>query len=246
MDHSTEEPWNLRTSSIVAVLSLVTVEYYRADQARAAVSIALLRSLGVPLAAIGQVLAGVAAAEVLAAVQGQQEAELLRRRRTLVALDQVLAQGMPRVEATLDRVPARRVAVVREATPSEGIPTATERCVVRLLEALASAGQASDAPLVGLFPLDVTQQVVVAVAADVDGEVPATTAEVLAGGVLACATHVGPYEQLSLTAHGLLAWCGERGHLPTDRLREVYVSDPRETPPEQLVTRLMIRLEDSE
>ena len=91
-----------------------------------------------------------------------------------------------------------------------------------------------------------TQQVVVVVAAEVDGEVPATTAEVLAGGVFACATHVGPYEQLSLTAHGLLAWCGERGHLRTDRLREVDVSDPRETPPEQLVTHLMIRLEDSE
>lgn len=111
--------------------------YYRADQARAAVSIALLRSLDVPLAAIGQVLDGVAAAEVLAAVRGQQEAELLRRRRTLVALDRVLAQGMPRVEATLVREPARRVAVVQEATPSEDIPTTTGRCVVRLLEALA-------------------------------------------------------------------------------------------------------------
>jgi DNA-binding transcriptional MerR regulator len=220
--------------------------YYRADQARAAVSIALLRSLDVPLAAIGQVLAGAAAAEVLAAVRDRQEADLLRRRRTLAVLDRVLTQGMPRVEVTLVREPARRVAVVGDATPSEDIPTTTGRCVVRLLEALASADQASDAPLIGLFPLDVTQQVIVAVAAEVDGEVPGTTPEVLAGGVFACATHVGSYEQLSLTAHGLLAWCGERGHLPIDRLREVYVSDPRETPPEQLVTRLMIRLEDTE
>jgi DNA-binding transcriptional MerR regulator len=96
--------------------------YYRADQARAAVSIALLRSLEVPLAAIGQVLAGVAAAEVLA------------------------------------------------------------------------------------------------------------------GGVVACATHVGPTSS-SRSPPRSAGLVRRRGHLVIDRLREIGVSDPRETPPEQLVTR---------
>jgi DNA-binding transcriptional MerR regulator len=218
--------------------------YYRADQARAALSIGLLRSLDVPLAAIGQVLAGAATVDVLGEVRDRLEADLLRRRRTLAVLDRVLAQGMPPVEVALVREPARRVVVVGDATPPEDIPSTTERCVVRLLAALSGADRAPGNPLIGLFPLDLAQHVIVAVAAEVDGDIPGTTPEVLAGGVFACASHVGPYEQLPLTAHGLLAWSGKRGHTPTGRLREIYLSDPHDTPPEQLVTRLMIRVED--
>jgi effector-binding domain-containing protein len=60
------------------------------------------------------------------------------------------------------------------------------------------------------------------------------------------ATHVGPYDQLSLTAHALLAWIGEHGHTVGDALREVYISDPRRTAPEHLVTDLMINVEEEE
>jgi effector-binding domain-containing protein len=60
------------------------------------------------------------------------------------------------------------------------------------------------------------------------------------------ATHVGPYDQISLTAHALLAWIGEQGHVARGELREVYISDPRQTAPDQLVTHVMIRIEESE
>jgi effector-binding domain-containing protein len=66
---------------------------------------------------------------------------------------------------------------------------------------------------------------------------------VLPGGSFACATHVGPYDQISLTAHAVLAWCAERRHVVRGPVREVYVSDPAVTPPEQLVTHLMVALE---
>ncbi|WP_345409826.1 hypothetical protein [Nonomuraea salmonea] len=39
---------------------------------------------------------------------------------------------------------------------------------------------------------------------------------------------------------------GDHGHTPLGPLREVYVSDPTTTPAEQLVTHLMIELEDPE
>ncbi|NRQ40935.1 MerR family transcriptional regulator, partial [Nonomuraea sp. NN258] len=68
--------------------------------------------------------------------------------------------------------------------------------------------------------------------------------DVLPGGAFACATHVGPYDQISLTAHALLAWCAERRHPVRGPLREVYVSDPAVTPPDELVTHLMIPLEE--
>jgi effector-binding domain-containing protein len=59
-------------------------------------------------------------------------------------------------------------------------------------------------------------------------------------------THVGPYDQLSLTAHALLAWIGEHGHTVGGGLREVYLSDPQRAAPEQLVTQVMIKLEEEE
>ena len=67
---------------------------------------------------------------------------------------------------------------------------------------------------------------------------------VLPGGRFACATHVGAYEQMSLTVHGLLAWCAERGQAVRGPVREVYVSDPAVTAPGELVTEVLVRLDD--
>ncbi|GAA4632227.1 hypothetical protein GCM10023196_064770 [Actinoallomurus vinaceus] len=108
------------------------------------------------------------------------------------------------------------------------------------LTASSGAGPA----LIGLFPLDLTPEIVVSVTAETDTAVAGTSADVLPGGLFASATHVGPYDQIDLTAHALLAWTGDRGHTPVGPLREVYVSDPTSTPPERLVTHLMIRLEE--
>jgi effector-binding domain-containing protein len=68
--------------------------------------------------------------------------------------------------------------------------------------------------------------------------------DVLPGGMFAAATHLGPYDQISLTAHAVLAWCAERRHPMRGPIREVYVSDPAHTPPDQLITHLMVPLED--
>jgi DNA-binding transcriptional MerR regulator len=213
--------------------------YYRPSQAREAMSIGLLRSLDVPLAAIGRVLAGDDPAGTLGEVRDRMEADLARRRRTLAVLDRVLADGLPRVEVTMLREPARRVRIVRDAATMSTIGEATTRCIARLLDELGGASPAG--PLIGLYPQDVTEEFVVSVAAEVDD---AGATDVLPGGVFATAVHVGPYDQIDLTWHGLQAWCGERGHVPSGPVREVYLTTPADTPPERLVTQLMIRLED--
>jgi effector-binding domain-containing protein len=64
--------------------------------------------------------------------------------------------------------------------------------------------------------------------------------------LLAIATHVGSYDQLSLTADALLAWTCEHGHTVGGALREGYLSDPERTAPEQRVTQLMIKVEEEE
>jgi effector-binding domain-containing protein len=53
-------------------------------------------------------------------------------------------------------------------------------------------------------------------------------------------------DQLSLTVHALLAWIGEHGRPVGGGLREVYLSDPQRTAPEQLVPKLMIKVDEEE
>ncbi|MEU0517536.1 MerR family transcriptional regulator [Streptosporangium sp. NPDC006007] len=237
--------------------------YYRADQAREALSIGLLRSLDVPLSAIGEVLSGTAPAQALGRVRDDLEAELARRHRTLATLERLLSRGLPEVEVNLTGERARHVALARDVAVTErDIPRAVAGCVARLTASPTGApggrrppgtpddadGVAGEVRLTGLFPVELGERIPVAVAIeldDLDDPVPpGSRPGVLPGGVFACATHVGPYNQINLTAHALLSWCAERGHAPRDPFREVYLSDPASTPPERLVTRLMIRLEN--
>jgi DNA-binding transcriptional MerR regulator len=220
--------------------------YYRAGQARDALSIGLLRSLDVPLSAIGQVLAGRGIADVLAGVRDQMEADLVRRRRMLATLDRVLTDGLPRAEVWLAREDARRVAATQGVGGIGEISAVTSDCLARLTAALEAAGEQPRGPLVGLFPLDMADQVTVTLAAPVEQAVAGARRDILSGGLFAMATHVGPYDQISLTAHALLAWIGEHGHAARGELREVYISDPRQTAPDQLVTHIMIMIEEGE
>ncbi|MFC4012131.1 MerR family transcriptional regulator [Nonomuraea purpurea] len=214
--------------------------YYRASQARTALSIGLLRSLDVPLAVIDEVLAG--SPQALEAVRDGLEAELARRRRTLAWLERVMAEGLPSARVRVVREPSRRAAVVRErADGLLDVGRATSSAAARLV----TAWQGAPLELIGLFPVDVDEAFEVEVAAVLEtGAAPVGQVRVLPGGAFACATHVGPYDQMSLTAHAVLAWCAERRLPVRGRLREVYVSDPAVTSPDQLVTHVMVSLEE--
>ncbi|MEV8637101.1 MerR family transcriptional regulator [Streptosporangium sp. NPDC051023] len=223
--------------------------YYQAGQAREALSIGLLRSLDVPLSAIGEVLSGTAAAQALGRVRDDLEAELARRRRTLATLEQLLSTGLPSTEVVLERKQARRVALARDMAASpQDIARATGACIALLTRAVrdshADDGRGStEMRLTGLFPVEMNEPIPVAVTVEIDGPPPpGTRPHVLPAGLFACATHVGPYDQINLTTHALLTWCAERGHAPDGPIREVYLSDPAHTPPARLLTRVMIQL----
>ncbi|MCA2223652.1 MerR family transcriptional regulator [Nonomuraea aurantiaca] len=290
--------------------------YYRAAQARTAMSIGLLRSLDVPLPVVGQVLAGTEGA--LESVHDSLEAELARRRRTLASLERVMTDGLPATQVRIVTEPAHRVAIVRErATGPADIARATTAAMSRLTAGLlygpaarsdtgtdprdasggvsgtdpahsdaapstpsmapsamtsaapsagpsamsgrrpATAGTSPAPPgggaaaggprLIGLFPVDLADEFDVTAAlvlADGWQAGGGAQVDVLPGGMFAAATHLGPYDQISLTAHAVLAWCAERRHPMRGPIREVYVSDPAHTPPDQLITHLMVPLED--
>lgn len=204
--------------------------YYHPAQARQALAIGLLRSLDVPLPVIAQVLAGDSGA--LQEVHRELEAELARRRSTLAALHTIMEGGLPAPRVRLVTVPAACVAVATETAHGPlDLGRATSAAVARLL----SGGYGTRGGLVGLFPLDLGERIEVTLTAP-GGDRP------LPGGLFAAARHQGPYNQIQLTAHALLAWCAEHGHQPAGPIREVYLDDPRTTAPEQLRTDLMVGL----
>ncbi|MEV3981813.1 MerR family transcriptional regulator [Nonomuraea sp. NPDC049758] len=214
--------------------------YYRAGQAREALSIGLLRSLDVPLAVVGRVLSGEVGA--LESVRVSLEVELARRRRTLASLERVLAVGLPAAEVGLVRECGGRAAFVGErAAGLEDVGRATSAAVARLVAGLPEGF--GPVRLVGLFPVDVGEVVDVRVALLLDEEREVGQGfevGVLPGGVFARATHVGPYDQIALTVHAVLAWCAERRLAVRGAVREVYVSDPGCTPPGELVTDVLV------
>ncbi|MGW0809865.1 MerR family transcriptional regulator [Nonomuraea sp. NPDC002799] len=231
--------------------------YYRASQARQALSIGLLRSMDVPLPIVAQVLAGTPAA--LASVRDDLEAELDRRRHTLASLEQVMRQGLPATPVRKVHEPPLQVALVHEnAAGPRDIGRATSAAVARVLRHTSARPGGPGGPggvrLIGLFPVDLGDiiDVAVAIVLDPDATRPETKTQAetgteireLAGGPFARATHIGPYDHIPLTTHALLAWCAERRLPIRGPLREVYVSDPARTPPEQLTTHLMIPLEE--
>jgi DNA-binding transcriptional MerR regulator len=218
--------------------------YYHPDQVRAALSIGLLRSLDVPLPVIGEVLAS--GVDALDGVRESMEADLVRRRRVLATLSRVLTDGLPRAEVGLTVEPDRRVVTTSGTGPLARVGPITSGCAQRLNVALGAAGVAPVGPLVGRFPYELGDELTVVMAAEVaqDADVPGTEPGRLPGGTFAVATHTGPYDQITLTAHAVLAWVGQHGHVAVDELREVYFSDPRTTPADRLVTQVMIRIEE--
>lgn len=208
--------------------------YYRPGQARDALTIGLLRSLDVPLPLVARVLAS-GGTGALKEARDRVEMEVERRRRALHMLDRLLDEGLPETRVSIVREPARRVATAREPATPATIPAATGACVARLL-----AGGPPSGVLIGLFPLDIADEFDVRVTMETpDGD------DLLPGGTFADALHVGPYDRIPLTVHGLLAWFGDHGHTPSGPVREVYLSDPGTTEPDHLETRVMIPLEET-
>lgn len=218
--------------------------YYRVEQSGDALSIGLLRSMGVPLVAIAEVLAAADRRAALEPVRDSLERELARRQRTLQLLDGLLNEGPPGGEVAVEQRETTSVAAVHGSATPDTIGQTTGQCVDLLSNALAAAGVAISSPLIGVFPLDLRSDVAVTVAAETTAPPPKALRAVLRGGAFAATTHVGAYEHVSLAAHRVLRWIAERGHTPTSPILEIYLTDPSKTEPDQYITRVLIAMED--
>ncbi|WP_142054658.1 MerR family transcriptional regulator [Pseudonocardia kunmingensis] len=212
--------------------------YYRTEQVRTAMTIALLRGLDVPLPVVRQVLAApddAAVAAVLADQRDRLAAELVRREQALRTLDALreAPERMPYAVAIAERGPARlagRHGRVRAC--------ALDADTGALCRAVLRAGVVPGrAPLVAVFPLDLVDEF------DVLVGVPAPDGDAaLPGGPWATTLHVGPYPHLPLAYTALLEHVREHGHRAVGPVTETYLTDPSATGPDELVTRVAVAL----
>jgi DNA-binding transcriptional MerR regulator len=214
--------------------------YYRAEQVRAATTIALLRSLDVPLPVVREVLAATDSTAVAAALERERErlaAELARREQVLRSLDALLLapERVPYDVAVAERAPVRLAGATGRARAT-ALDEDTGALCRAVLESGAVAGRE---PLVAVFPLDLVDEFDLAVG------VPAAQGEtvLLPGGPWATTLHVGPYTQLPLAYTALLERVRELGHRAIGPVTETYLADPGTVGPEDLVTRLSVALE---
>ncbi|MBF6620495.1 MAG: MerR family transcriptional regulator [Patulibacter sp.] len=239
--------------------------YYHPAQARTAITIGLLRSLDVPLETIRELLVAddEAADRLLATHRTRLAAELARTERTIRALRHLRSdlELMPhRVREGVD--PPRRLLAIRGTSSAERLADDAAAEISRLLATLPPSTSA-ETPVIGLYPLDLDDDVTFSVGVEVSAVTDAWVAEVdpssdgirpvdnalvdveIPGGPVARAVHVGPHDELPLAWFPLLAWARERGHEVVGPVRERYVDDPATTEPHLLRTEISIRFETS-
>ncbi|MFF2656589.1 MerR family transcriptional regulator [Kitasatospora sp. NPDC058032] len=223
--------------------------YYAPGQARDALTVALLRELDVPLPVIAATLASAEPERArLLRAERDRVAERITRDRARLELLERLADGggLPGYEITLGREPRRRLAVVRAVAGPGELAERIGGSVGRLLAALD--GTPWRPPLWGLFPLDLADGMRIAVGAQSAEEADALPdgleREVLPGGPTVETVHHGPYTQLPLAYHALMAAVHERGLRPLAPVREAYLVGPGEAPAEEWTTRLVVRVEE--
>lgn len=225
--------------------------HYHPAQARTAITIAMLRSLDVPLPVIADLLvAGEAEARrLLDAERAKAAARLAAQERTLRTLGRLTGgdELMPYEVEAVD-VPARRLLALRGTSTAEDLHRDAAALATRVLALVPGAGSADAAPAVGLYPVDLDDPVAFAVgveggSADDDAPPPGGLTRIdLPAGRVARVVHEGPHDELALAYFPLLAWLREHGHEARTPVVERYLDDPADTDPERLRTEVSISL----
>ncbi len=217
--------------------------YYHRGQARTAITIALLRSLQVPLGDVHDLL--VAEPDRVAGQLARQrlriEGEVERGLRTLRSLDRLL-QGddlLPyRVQEREE--PAVVLVGLWAGCPGEDL----DREVPETIAALAERVPASDfaaTPAVGRYPLDLEGEVsyFVGIQAGAAGDAEGLEALSLPATRVAATVHAGSYDEMRLAYYPLLAQVEEHGGTPGSFVQEVYLDAPPAVPVDRARTEVL-------
>lgn len=222
--------------------------YYRLSQANRAEAIRILRSVEMPLDQIGAVLSYDDAELVHKALtvhRARLADRLAEQERMLAFLERLIERkgGVMPYDVTVKDVPDQPVVAVRRTTTLTDIGTDLESGFQSLMQYMGPRGiEPSGAPLVVYHDVidedtagDIEICLPVSEPVDGEDEVYGTT---LAGTTVATTVHRGPYHEIGPAYHTLTGWISEHGHDMAGPPRELYLNDPQEVPPEEILTEI--------
>jgi len=223
--------------------------HYRPDQIRRAGTIRVLRMVDMPLARVREVLdldspdavrAALAEHRALLAGKLDEQERMLRFLERLINREDI---AMP-YDITIKTIDAQRVVGHRVHTSLENIGQAVGEAFGGAMGAIGAA-RAIPAGIPFLVYHDIIDD-------QADGEIEACipVASGAAGGVavdipaaeVVATLHRGPYTEIGPAHEALGAWLAEQGREPVGPPREVYLNDPSETAPEELLTEVLFPL----
>ena len=214
--------------------------YYTYSQANRAEAIRVLRGLDMPLEQVRELLESddpEITRKHLELHRASLQERLERHERMLSFIEGLIErkEGVMPYEVQLKEVPAQQVAIVRRHTTISTIGKDIGAAFAELGESVGRAGvpmagppflimhdvidEETDGDIELAFPLAAP----FAGAGEVRGEeLPATT--------VAWTVHRGPYDEVGPAYHTITGWIQEHGHEIAGPPREIYLTDPGETP----------------
>jgi effector-binding domain-containing protein len=214
--------------------------YYTYGQANRAEAIRVLRSLDMPLEDVREALEAndpQLAAKVLDRHRARLETELGRHERMLVFLGKLIErkEGVMPYEVEVKEVPAQHVAAVRKHASMATIGEDVSSGFATVGQAVGMAGvPMAGPPFLVMFDVideesdgDIEIAFPVALPFEGAGEV---AGKELPAMTVASTVHRGPYDEIGPAYQTLQGWIQEHGHEVAGPPREIYLTDPQETP----------------
>ncbi len=229
--------------------------YYSASQMPRLNRILALKDLGLSLGQVASMLdEGLSAAEIRGILRfrlSETEQRLSEERALLGRVEARLAQieregRLPVYDVALKQYPDCAVAYVRRILPRY---SELSQMFGELFSNVGPAGAIPIGPPCSIYhdhefkETDADVEVAVPVSGEIRGDGPVRT-RLLPGGNMACVVHHGPYETIGQAYTAVMAWIEPNGYRINGPVRELYLTDPAETPdPKDNVTEIQVPVE---
>jgi effector-binding domain-containing protein len=151
-------------------------------------------------------------------------------------------------ECELQERPAQSTLAIRVSTSVQDLPKLMGQAFGEIEQHLAAVcGQIAGPPFVAYHNMDM-QNLEVEIGFPVSRALPGQgdigAGEIPAGKVATC-LHIGPYSEIPAAYQALSEWMESQGYSPTGVAYEIYLSDPNETPPQELMTQIVFPLREA-
>jgi effector-binding domain-containing protein len=148
-------------------------------------------------------------------------------------------------ECELEERASRPVLSIRARTPVQNLPQVLGPAWGTIMQFLGELGeQPAGPPYVAYYNMDMQDldiEIGFPVSTSVTGRGDIQASETPAGSYATC-LHKGPYPEVGQAYDALWQWTNDNGREATGIAYETYLNDPRETPPEELLTRVALLL----